>query len=987
MAISPNDFSLWARLTGNKYPSTPAERAKKGPEVHNFIQNLDKEGMLGGKEPEQPKKEKNLAEKVATGALIAGGVAAAVAAGRDPRVQNIAKKAASATRTKIDDFLSNLGKARVVDVDIVDASGDVTPDPRQQQSNIAPQLTGTSAAGRLTSIGDNQVRDPELGLVTFDKGATPEQINNILTSIKMDRKLDRKAREGTLTRKDERQFLKKELTRSGTTPQELFGTDTIDSYLDQMANQGAFKNEQKPVGVSSFQQNISKDNYTPLVKGETFFTEGAISKEDPYGDISNLEKRVDRTYGNVLNKLKPADAASTRASLVREARKARDFDLGYINAMARGRTDEDATITGRKFGGYDLSRAVRPQTPYREALSELKIASTVPAQIDDLLKLVETGPQINLPESVQEPGALVQLAAGSTPSNKVPTMGATIGGSSLTDQHATEMAVDNALDRIRAIDKVQTSRKTYGPLPDVSGPVSVTGIRIAGPSNVQKSGPGVVVDKEGNVVGDANYRSGQRELPIVYSTERETNQQMRRIEPTAEQSIAIRQEQGEVSKDRKGNMMITSPTYDSLTGFKTPSSETVASTPLEERIGRLESKTAELRAIQENLSRAGELMSSGLDPRTTRFDSARAAGLTSRSGITPRITNPKFQENVNLGRTQEAALPKESQRVFFEQDESGKVIPQSVQLRDERQAVTGPDTKTRGIAGGYVGKEGQGFIERRGKFDNMPEKEMASSIGPYGVEAGNFPRANISQTPTESPMSFTQAPGRAKQPIDIVVSGGRGGQNKFDMPGGGGYQQFKSEMDNIIGQMGIPEGKTINILSGGATGVDSYAARYAGEKRFKGGNFTSEVIEADWTKGGTLPPPPKGQKPVRGVNFDPAAGPVRNQKMINKAEAAIVFDGGKGTEDFIGQAQKEQAERRFPIFKASEVQKATPESKERFDVAREVTRFLTDQSIPPEKRVLNDQARNELVERVRNRRALNLPTNLKQSPFFYQNGD
>ncbi len=64
MVISPNDFSLWARLTGNKYPSTPRERAQKGPEVHNFIQNLDKEGMLGGKEPEQTKKKrKNLAKK------------------------------------------------------------------------------------------------------------------------------------------------------------------------------------------------------------------------------------------------------------------------------------------------------------------------------------------------------------------------------------------------------------------------------------------------------------------------------------------------------------------------------------------------------------------------------------------------------------------------------------------------------------------------------------------------------------------------------------------------------------------------------------------------------------------------------------------------------------------------------------------------------------------------------------------------------------
>ena len=53
MVISPNDFSLWARLTGNKYPSTPKERAQKGPEVHNFIQNLGKEGMLGGKEAEE----------------------------------------------------------------------------------------------------------------------------------------------------------------------------------------------------------------------------------------------------------------------------------------------------------------------------------------------------------------------------------------------------------------------------------------------------------------------------------------------------------------------------------------------------------------------------------------------------------------------------------------------------------------------------------------------------------------------------------------------------------------------------------------------------------------------------------------------------------------------------------------------------------------------------------------------------------------------
>ena len=199
MVISPNDFSLWARLTGNKYPSTPRERAQKGPEVQRFIQNLDKEGMLGGKQEEQKKKEKGLPEKLATGALIAGGIAAGVAAARDPRVQNVAQRAGSATKDKIKDFLVNFSEPRDVDVDIVDASGDVTPDPRQQQSNTAPT-----------------------------------------------------------------------------------------------------QNTDEVVGVSSFQQNISKDNYTPLVQGETFFTEKGISKEDRYGDISNLGQRVDRTYGNFL---------------------------------------------------------------------------------------------------------------------------------------------------------------------------------------------------------------------------------------------------------------------------------------------------------------------------------------------------------------------------------------------------------------------------------------------------------------------------------------------------------------------------------------------------------------------------------------------------------------------------------------------------------------------------------------------------------------
>ena len=382
MVISPNDFSLWSRLTGNKYPSTPKERAQKGPEVQRFIQNLGREGMLGGKEDKKEKEDSNLGKKIATGALIAGGLAAAVAAGRDERVQNTVKNAVAATKTKADDFLSNFAQAKVVDADIVDAYGDVTPDPSVQQSNTAP----TQKAEVTVEV-------------------TPE-----------------------------------------------------------------------------------KDSFTPLVEGKTSFTEGSISKEDPYGDIGNVEQRVDRTYEKLLGNLKPEDAATTRSSLIRDAKRARDYDLGYMNAMARGRTDEAATITGRKFGGFDTEVPVGPQTPYRKAISGLKIASQVPAQVDELINLVKTGPKIVLPESVQEPGALVQLGTGNT-TNVIPTSAGEVGGSTLTDQHLTKMEVDNVLDDARNI--LQGEQKLLPGKPeigDVSGPVPITGVVTTGQ---RRTGAGV----------------------------------------------------------------------------------------------------------------------------------------------------------------------------------------------------------------------------------------------------------------------------------------------------------------------------------------------------------------------------------------------------------------------------------------------------------------------------------------------------------------
>ena len=848
MVISPNDFSLWARLTGNKYPSTPAERAKKGPEVQNFIQNLGKEGMLGGKEAEEPKKEKNLGKKIATGALIAGGVAAAVAAGRDPNINNFVRRTGSTAKDKVGDFLRNIAGPRIIDRDIVDASYDVTPNPREQQSNVAPQLTET------TSI-------------------------NIPQSV-----------------------------------------------------------SKEPVAI---------DRFTPLSEGKTSFTEGAISKEDPYGDISNLGQRVDRTYGKFLSNLKPEDAAKTRESLIRGAGRERDYALGYMNARARGRTDEQAAITGRKFAGYDLSPAVKPQTPFREALSNLKIASTVPAKIDDLLKLVETGPQIILPEKAQkinDGSSAIVLAGGGNNTNVIPTMGATIGGPTLVDQLATKMEVDNIMDRVRA------NTKLYGPYDArIGGPVPITGITSTGLKTFVQD------DK------------------------------LRRMEPTPEAVRSLTEPKQEFSPE--------------------PPSDP---TSREARMDRLEQSMAETRAISANLARTGELLSNAatgkylpglpgsitrLVPGTDRFDSARAIGYSSIPGVDAKITNPNFQNTAILPASIEGALPT-SKRIFYRTDSEGRPIPETVQERDERKAIittpkggggrkagetAGPPrspldtliiqaqnpagmmTTTRPVFEEIDNTSNRSFVnpvQSGGLEQSTPDFGQPSvsgrSIGKYGVELGDIPQASEFQTPTQSPTSFTQAPGRAKSPIDIVVSGGRANNNKFDTRTGGGYEGFKSEMDNIIGQMGIPKGKTINIISGGASGVDSYAAQYANEKQQQGANFTSEIMEADWSKGGTLPPPPKGQKPVADVNYDPKAGGARNQRMVNKAEAAIIFDGGTGTEDFTRRAERKQKTSRFPVYNASDM--GGPKNRfagESFDAARQLQKIQTDQSVSPEQRRIN----------------------------------
>ena len=451
MPVSPTDFSLWARLTGNKYPSNAEEKARIAPDVHRFIQNMDKQGAVGVSNPKEKENKDSLGTKIAKGALVAGGIAAGIAAARDKRVQDVVQKAASTTKNKIDDFLVNLGRAQDVDVDIVDASGDVTPNPRQQQSS-APYWNTTAGKEELLENEAQSafMNSPEgramakkevaLRAAGEDYNYLP-QIENWKDTYKA-QKAAGVMNEEALSRTINLDATGSRQQQSNITPQLTSGPSLIERV------------EQKKAEIA--------DSFKPAVEGKTFQTSGAVGSEDVYGDIGDAKLRARRTFGPTIDAIKEMNpdqnVSRMGRQMLNQAQRDRDFDISYITARNSGMSDADAVQVARETAGFNPDAPVGKPTEYRNLLGTLKTSSPLKPRIDDLINLVQTGQKIKLPEGVQEPGALVQISANNaTPDNKAIKVGAEIGGPTLTDQQATKMAVDNVLDNARDAYEKQVS--------------------------------------------------------------------------------------------------------------------------------------------------------------------------------------------------------------------------------------------------------------------------------------------------------------------------------------------------------------------------------------------------------------------------------------------------------------------------------------------------------------------------------------------------
>lgn len=198
MPVSPADFALWARATGNKYPETAEEKLAAAPHAYSFSKNVTKTGVnapgarVGGSifydRPEAvensapnslfnaPVTPDNRASKVAgtvdstltsehfqneeqdealehqeqhsllhtvgKAALAAGAVAAGLAVARTPGGQQALQTAETTVKenaqnigSRVSSFLGGLGGGRNIDPDVIRNSGDVTPPTTAQRYN------------------------------------------------------------------------------------------------------------------------------------------------------------------------------------------------------------------------------------------------------------------------------------------------------------------------------------------------------------------------------------------------------------------------------------------------------------------------------------------------------------------------------------------------------------------------------------------------------------------------------------------------------------------------------------------------------------------------------------------------------------------------------------------------------------------------------------------------------------------------------------
>ena len=488
MPVSPQDFSLWARVTGNKYPSTVKEKAKLAPDVHRFIQNLDKEGMLEGK---KPKKEESLGSKVAKGALVAGAVAGTIAAiknkGDGGPPGDFGETIATA-RDKVKTFLEGLGTPKQIDLDKIKTYTRQS-NPRDQQVDTSPVSSKKTPDEIPTAQFDNKVQvDLDTGEVS---APNVEQDLSVLEKAQaFQKRLDSIPTQNLGSEEGQRlEFLKDQtqgkinelnnklqdvsseipVTSTPAQPQKSTPLTTIEYKAQQEAKRASLVQEVEA------KRAAMAESFKPAVEGETFGTSGAIEKPE---DIGNAKLRARRTYGPLIDTIKKRnpdqDVSRMGRQMLDKAQRDVDFDIAYKQGRDQGLSDFDAVIQARRVAGFD-GGTPGEQTEYRKFLETVPLSSPLAEPVKQLLpqpadksvgeiisdarntliknKTVEIvqkeipnliGQSFKDAEAVD--GDRTNTAMTSTIDNQIAKPGPVLGGPSSTDKQYTQMTLDNLID-------------------------------------------------------------------------------------------------------------------------------------------------------------------------------------------------------------------------------------------------------------------------------------------------------------------------------------------------------------------------------------------------------------------------------------------------------------------------------------------------------------------------------------------------------------
>ena len=466
MPISPQDYSLWSRMTGNRYPRTAKEKATVGPAVKKFIQNMDKQGAQGGKSEEKSGKINISGKQIATGALGAGLIAGAVAVARR-----------KGSRDAINEFLRNLGDKPTVKTHTRPGStppASSTPAPTQQQEyggNVEP---GVDAMERKIESTSRSIESTSQKIEAFKKDLNLNQPASEVQTKSPATIANRTPVSTKNVGQDPAKYLAAlksiDPSKLGNSEQQRleFAIDDVSTKVNQNVNQTTTPRslediERRGKALKDFQQTLIAD--------------GNVTGAKRVGDeINNLRQQY--RSQQIQQQTTPTTTGRNLSPEEREkARRLAEFEQFKINERSASKSNiaairqaqiESGNLRGTEFNiknndeptGGAVVKKPAPKPPNLPSAASQEPVKSTSQKVDNFVQLtlddIPSGVRTGQPKKVATD--VTNTALGQNADNLVSKPNEIIGNPTLKSKHDTEMKANQIIRDQRDIANFRNER-------------------------------------------------------------------------------------------------------------------------------------------------------------------------------------------------------------------------------------------------------------------------------------------------------------------------------------------------------------------------------------------------------------------------------------------------------------------------------------------------------------------------------------------------